>query len=167
LYTSSNQKTNSINIYPKIYYADINNTRTLLADGSNNAVNAVNTTTINTKQITSVNTYINTVLLPNTNYSIQIDIYIVSTTAKSNDTLSLYFRSTDGSSLSHVHTTLYTYSNIVDLTSQQTITGTKTFTSPLIVGNNFIDSTSVTSGALRVGGGAGIQGNIYMGGTWS
>lgn len=56
--------------------------------------------------------------------------------------------------------------NFVDLTTTQTVGGSKTFSSPLIVSDT-TGATSTTTGALRVGGGGSVVGNWYTGGFTS
>ena len=165
LFTSSNQDKRQINVYAKIYYVDIVGTLTLMVDNSNNVTNGINFVYPNVIIQVTHSAYVQTTLLPNTNYKILIEIWVWSPTANNTDTISLYFRSTGGNTLSHVHTTLYNYYNLVDLTSDQYITGTKTFKSPVYIGNNFIESNSVDTGSLVVSGGVGIQGNTYIGGN--
>jgi len=53
--------------------------------------------------------------------------------------------------------------NFVDLTAAQTVGGAKTFTSPVAI-TNTTQSTSSTTGALVVNGGAGIGGNCNVAG---
>jgi hypothetical protein len=54
--------------------------------------------------------------------------------------------------------------NFVDLSSSQTISGTKTFNDYLTIAST-TSSSSTTSGAFILAGGAGIGGNVYVGGN--
>ena len=54
--------------------------------------------------------------------------------------------------------------NFVDLSTSQTISGTKTFNDYLTIAST-TSSSSTTSGAFILAGGAGIGGNVYVGGN--
>ncbi|MEY4963250.1 MAG: hypothetical protein RLZZ323_569 [Bacteroidota bacterium] len=130
--------------------------------GSNNLTN---TTVIGANAIVSAS---NTIQLGDTNVtSVKTSGKLTtgSITLPNTDGTSGQVLSTNGSGVvSWITPSSVNTSNLVDLTTNQTVAGNKTFSGITTVSNTTA-STTTTSGALVVAGGAGITGNVNVGGN--
>lgn len=130
--------------------------------GSNNLTN---TTVIGANAIASAS---NTIQLGDTNVtSVKTSGKLTtgSITLPNTDGTSGQVLSTNGSGVvSWITPSSVNTSNLVDLTTNQTVAGNKTLSGITTVSNTTA-STTTTSGALVVAGGAGIAGNVNVGGN--
>lgn len=127
-----------------------NNLSNTTAIGANAVVGTSNTIQLGDTNVTSVKTSgkltTGTITLPNT------------------DGTSGQVLSTNGSGvISWTSPSSANTSNLVDLTTNQTIAGNKTLSGITTVSNNTA-STAISNGALVVAGGTGIAGNLNVGG---